>query len=100
MLEEQSIGTPALFGGYKGIAILVGILWVLALLVFFRFGKKKKKVAAAHETQPEPTLAERLRPLLERAAAGKLSADEKAMLERMLITHWQRRLGLVGKGSD
>jgi hypothetical protein len=49
--------------------------------------------------QREPTFAERLRPLVERAAAGGLTADEKAALERMLINHWQRRLGLAGADS-
>jgi hypothetical protein len=49
--------------------------------------------------QRAPTFAERLRPLVERAAAGGLSADEKAALERMLINHWQRRLGLAGADS-
>ena len=99
-LEEQAARNPALFGGYKKIAILVAALWVLALFVVFRFGRKAKADVVTAPAERPLTFAERLRPLLERAAAGKLSADEKALLERMLITHWQGRLGLHGKSGD
>jgi hypothetical protein len=99
-LEEQKASEPSLAGGYKKLAILAVALWVLALLVLFRFGRKEKSEVVVAPVERPLTFAERLRPLLERAAAGKLSADEKALLERMLITHWQGRLGLHGKGGD
>jgi len=38
--------------------------------------------------------------LIERAAAGELSADQKAELERLLITHWQQRLNLSQTGAN
>jgi hypothetical protein len=41
-----------------------------------------------------PTLAERLQPLVARAAEGKLSRDELAHLERLLLSHWRERLAL------
>jgi hypothetical protein len=43
---------------------------------------------------PPPTLAERLRPLVEQAAAGTLSGDGQAQLERMLLNHWRQKLAL------
>jgi len=99
-LEEQDMRSPALFGGYKSIAILAIALWILALFVVFRFGRKPKADTNLKPVARPLTFAERIRPLLERAAAGKLTVDEKALLERMLITHWQHRLGLAKKGGD
>lgn len=99
-LEEQAMRSPGLFGGYKNIAILAIVLWVLAFFVVYRFGRKPKTDTNLKPVARPPTFAERIRPLLERAAAGKLTADEKALLERMLITHWQHRLGLANKSGD
>jgi len=98
-LEEQALHAPSLFGGYRAIAVVVVLLWILAFFVILRIGRKPKAAPVEQAVQREPTFAERLRPLVERAAAGGLSADEKAALERMLIAHWQRRLGLIGADS-
>ena len=93
-LEEEPLRAPSLFGGYRAVATIVIVLWIAAFFVILRVGRKPKPVAVASPVQRPPTFAERIRPLVESAAAGRISADEKAMLERMLITHWQRRLGL------
>ena len=93
-LEEQALHTPSLFGGYRTLAAIIVVLWVIAFFVILRVGRKLKPAPVAAPVQRPPTFAERIRPLVERAAAGKISADEKATLERMLITHWQRRLAL------
>ena len=98
-LEEQALNAPSLFGGYRSLAAVVVVLWVLALFVILRVGRKPKTAPVEVPAQRPPTFAERLRPLVERAAAGGLTADEKAILERMLINHWQRRLGLAGADS-
>jgi len=98
-LEEQALHAPSLFGGYRAVAAVAVVLWVLALFVIFRVGRKPKPAPVEAPVQRPPTFAERLRPLVERAAAGGLTADEKAALERMLINHWQRRLGLAGTDS-
>jgi hypothetical protein len=98
-LEEQALHAPSLFGGYRALAVIVVVLWVLALLVILRLGRKPKAAPVEAPVQRPPTFAERLRPLVERAAGGGLSADEQAALERMLINHWQRRLGLAGADS-
>jgi len=99
-LEQQAVGVPSLFGGYRGISIIVVVLWALTFFAIIRFFRKPKTVTVEIATQRLLTFAERLRPLIERAAAGQLTAEEKAMLERMLITHWQRRLDLTAKNGD
>ena len=93
-LEEPALHAPSLFGGYRALATIVFVLWVFAFFVILRVGRKPKPRTVVAPVQRPPTFAERIRPLVERAAAGKISADEKALLERMLITHWQRRLAL------
>lgn len=92
-LEEQSLRSPSFFGGYRIVLVVVCALWIAAFFVILRTGRKTKAIAPATEAR-SPTFAERIRPLVERAAAGTLSSDEKAWLERLLITYWQQRLGL------
>lgn len=91
--------TPAsrwpFFGGYRGVLIGVVALWVVLMIPIMVAGRKQKRsqTGKAH-IRPE-TLADRLRPFIERAVKGALSAQEKSVLERLLLTHWQRRLGLT-----
>jgi hypothetical protein len=99
-LEEQSQQAPSLFGGYQtSLAVVVG-LWIIAFFVIWRSGRRMKAATNTPPAQREPTFAERIRPLVERAASGTLSADEKAALERLLITHWQRRLNLTSANGE
>jgi len=83
-----------LFGGYRALAAVVITLWAVAFFAILRMGRKPKAIEITAPVPRPPTFAERIQPLVERAAAGKLSGDEKASLERLLIAHWQRRLGL------
>jgi hypothetical protein len=82
------------FGGYRiAAAIAVGIWLVLLVPLLIR---RKRSETAPIAAPPRPlTLADRLRPLLDRAASGMLSTDEKGYLERLLLCHWQRRLNLT-----
>lgn len=99
-LEEQAQQAPSLLGGYRMTLVVIVALWVISFFVIWRSGRRAKPVASTAPVQREPTFAERIRPLVERAAAGTLSPDEKATLERLLITHWQRRLNLTGTNGD
>lgn len=92
-LEDRALPAPSLFGGYRTILATIIVVWALLLfpLVLLR---RRRIVAAGPVTPAGPTLADRLKPLVESAAAGTLSADGKASLERMLINHWQRQLQL------
>jgi len=99
-LEQEASRAPSLFGGYRVVAAIVIVLWIATFFVILRVGRKPEPVAVVAPVQRPPTFAERIRPLVESAAAGSISADEKATLERMLITHWQRRLGLLEANGE
>ena len=102
MLPPQSPASSALaenrsliaLGGYKW--ILGGSRGALGLLGSPLFPSRARAATDDGDApvSAPPTLAERLRPLVELASAGKLTADEKAQLERMLLGHWRERLGL------
>jgi len=81
---------PAL-GGYKNKMIAAAVVWVagfIALVVWIR----RKKTEAVISSEHMPTLAERLQPLLERAASGNLDDTGRASLERLVIGRWREKL--------
>jgi hypothetical protein len=80
------------FGGYRAAWIAGGVVW-LAGMALILFGWRKRRQAAVARARPL-TLAERLRPLVERAIAGELSREERAQLELGLVAYWRRKLGL------
>ncbi len=83
---------PPRLGGYTILGTLAGIVWVAGLLAILFVGRKRKARAAAPVAAP--TLADRLRPLVERVASGAADTGAKAELERMLVSFWRLRLGL------
>lgn len=92
--NELSFGALPWLGGYRLMMIAAGVIWVAGLiwLVYPR-----RKPAAAVDTGPATapvTLADRLRPLVTDAIAGKLSTARLAELERALVSYWRRRLCL------
>jgi len=99
-LEEQAHSAPSLFRSYRVMLVGVAVLWVVAFFLIRRLDRKPKALAVSVATARPPSFAEKIRPLVERAAAGQLSAEEKATLERMLITHWQQRLNLGGASTN
>jgi hypothetical protein len=81
-------------GGYRllvGAVIGVWVFGLVALVASFFFPRRKRAAAAGDRPV---SLAERLRPLLEGAVAGKLSRAELAGLERGLLAYWRKRLKL------
>lgn len=92
--NKLAIDTGPRLGGYRLLKIGFIALWVAGLLVLvlsFFFPRRRK--AAALNDRPV-SLADRLRPLVERATAGKLSQAELAGLERGLLAYWRQRLRL------
>lgn len=96
-LVEQPRGVLRLFGGYRNALLAAGAVWALTLVPLLLVGRKPAAAPTAAAVAHEPTLAERLRPLVEQAAAGQLSIDGKAHLERLLLSHWRERLQLGDK---
>ncbi len=85
--------TAPYLGGYWLAMIIGGVLWVAGLAAILFVGRKPKHEAAA-ASQRHLTLADRLQPIVEDAIAGKVSQQQQAELERMLVAFWRKRLGL------
>lgn len=85
-------GTPPL-GGYRALLIVAGVLWLAGLLAILFWGRSRRRRQGSAAQAPR-TLADRLRPLVEKAIAGKLERGRAAELERTLLAYWRRRLQL------
>lgn len=86
-LSKRNLG----FRRYYLSAILVGsILWILGLLaiLFWGRGKTRRNV----RSKKQRTVADRLRPLIDKAASGELDSREQAELERVLDSFWRKKL--------
>lgn len=86
------------FGGYRGMMAGALVAWLALLVPLIRMGRKKRGDAVAEPPPEPPTFADRLRPLIDQAALGELSADDKGRLERMLLWYWRRKLNLGEQG--
>ena len=84
----------AKLGGYRWILGGIAALWILAAFPLFLARRARGKAAGAAVSIAPPTLADRLRPLVESATAGQLTGDQQAQLERLLLAHWRQKLGL------
>ena len=80
-------------GGYRAALAGVTVLWIAGLAGFALVGRKRI-VRAETASVPQPTFADRLRPLVEAATRGQLSVDEQAALERLLMGYWRDKLRL------
>lgn len=88
-----SLPAPRL-GGYQTLLWVLGGVWAVGLFgILFLF---KKKPAAATLAAKPITLADRLRPIVARALDNDLSSEQRAELERLLLSVWRTRLGLAG----
>ena len=92
LLVEEAASPFGRLSGYKTWMIVAAVVWALLFLPLV--WRHRKKAAPATAPPPQPTLADRLRPLVEQAAAGTLSGDGQAQLERMLLNYWRDRLNL------
>jgi hypothetical protein len=81
-------------GGYRAALGLLGVLWLGGIAWFAYSYRRRKPPAPPPPPAPAPTFAERLRPLVEAAAAGALSVEGKAQLERLLMGYWRDALRL------
>jgi len=89
--------TPERFpfiGGYRAALGVVAALWAGGIAAFIWSSRKRKPVLHAAPTVVAPSFAERLRPLVEAAAKGQLTTEEKAQIERLLLGFWRDKLQL------
>lgn len=90
--NELETGWIPRLGGYRRLAVGVGVLWIFGLLSLIFFGRKKKEVK--QEDKPETTVADLIRARLNAALENKVDPKQYAELERILFGLWQRKLGL------
>lgn len=81
-------------GGYRIALGAFAVFWVLGLIAFAWFGRRRKVVSDELAAPPPPTYAERMRPFVEAAAAGNLTASGQAELERLMTGYWREKLQL------
>jgi len=80
------------FGGYRMMLGGVAFLWLCGLPALIWLGRKKKVVLIEEVAAPPPTYAERMRPLVEAAAAGELTPSGQAELERLMTGYWREKI--------
>ena len=89
-LEQKELSG---LGGYKTLGIVAGIVWVIGLLAIL-FVRRGKQHSNEHQVTQPVNLADRLRPLVDRAIRVEVSHAELAELELTLIAFWRKRLHL------
>ena len=89
--------TPSLFRGrYRLTMFLATVAWFAGLVAIVLVGRRRARQGDRSPSSQPLTLADRLRPLVDRAMLGTLGPGERAELERFLIDYWRRKLGLEG----
>jgi hypothetical protein len=94
-VSEVELAPLPMSRGYTAAMVALGALWVAGLVGLLLLGRKRKDLTDPGEGRP-PTLADLLRPLVEKAAAGTIVPEEQARLERLLLSFWRRRESLEG----
>lgn len=80
------------FGGYRMMLGGLAALWLCGLPALIWLGRKKKAVAVGEVAVPAPSYAERMRPFVEAAAKGELTASQQAELERLMTGYWREKV--------
>ena len=93
--HKQTIDPGPKVGGYRTLVIAFFVVWGLGLLIILAWFLRPFFVRKALGVSIKPqSLADRLKPLVEGALAGKLSQAQLAELERALFAFWRKRLKL------
>lgn len=77
---------------YLATLVVGGVVWAAGLFVIL-FSGRGKIFRSRLESKPV-TVADRLKPLMEKAVSGDLTTAEKAELERVLVAFWRKKLRL------
>ncbi len=83
---------PPPLGGYARLLWVLGGAWVAGLFAILLVRQSRATDLAA--VAAPPSLADRLRPLVDEARRGGLAPAQLAELERLLLHAWRARLGL------
>ena len=95
-LEALEREAPRVAGRFRLIAIALGVLWAVPLAFALVRRARRPRPEAPAPPPPPPTLADQLRPLVQRAVDGEATREERARLERLLLSYWTERLDLSG----
>lgn len=94
-LVDVSEGPLRVLGAYKWLMGLAVVAWIALLVPLVRMYRRRRHVSEDVTSEPAaPSLEDKLRPLVERAAAGTLNAAEQGELERLLLQYWCKRRDL------
>lgn len=96
---DPSVPHPGRVGGYTNLMMGLAVLWGVGLVSLVFLGRGRRRVARVEHERGPGTLAERLRPLVERAGRGELDGPERAELERLVLAHWREKRGLSGASA-
>ena len=96
-IKDPALRAP---GGYRAILIALAVLWIAVPIVLGYLRWKAARPEPEQEVIPEPTLSDRLRPLVQQASEGRLSVEEQSRLELLIYVFWQRRLSLPDSMVD
>lgn len=91
--ELQSARLPWL-GGYRWLAVSAAAVWMVGLYWLLKPRRRRREAVAGESAAAPLSLADRLRPLVNDALAGRLPPPRLAELERALVHYWRRRLNL------
>ena len=97
LLNDLELPEQPNMGGYGALRKFLWVLWIIGLLLLLFWRQILRLIRppeAADEIVPEPTLVERLAPLVERARRGNLDNDGKAEFDRLILGYWRDRVGM------
>ncbi len=80
-------------GGYRLWLTFGALLWLAGLATILLARRRSRRAAEQSADKPQ-SLAERLQPLVAAAVEGRLTGDQSAEIERLLISYWRHRLNL------
>ncbi|MEO1616574.1 MAG: hypothetical protein AAFV88_12030 [Planctomycetota bacterium] len=81
-------------GGYRAMLVTFSLFWISVPLAWAIHRRLNRTTPVVELPIRKPTLADQIRPLVQRAYDGTLSVQEQSRLELSLYKFWQHRVGL------